>query len=150
MCNVSQRSIVARQHFQQFDLKPQVGVRCDVRAHASFTIRQVRGHLQCALAADLHAHQADVTSIYLVTLPFLEGIQFALVIQLCESDCGNPPLLESALARLTPTFQEFGGFRFYKSPVPSYITRSIDQYRLLLLLQHHVSSVLCQTLLPLT
>ena len=70
MCNVSQRLIVARQHFQQFDLKPQVGVRGDMRAHASFTISQVRGHLQCALAADLHAHQADVASILFMTLPY--------------------------------------------------------------------------------
>ena len=64
------RSIVACKHFQQFDLKPQVGVRCDMRAHASFTIGQVRGYLQCALAADLHAHQADVASILFVTLPY--------------------------------------------------------------------------------
>ncbi len=42
-----------------------------MRAHASFTIGQVRGYLQCALAADLHAHQADVASVLFVTLPFL-------------------------------------------------------------------------------
>ena len=41
-----------------------------MRAHASFTIGQVRGYLQCALAADLHAHQADVASILFVTLPY--------------------------------------------------------------------------------
>ena len=56
------KSIIPRQHFQQFNLENQVRIRRDL-AHGSLAIGKVRWHPQLALAADLHAHDALVASI---------------------------------------------------------------------------------------
>src|SRR3546814_4000184 len=57
---IATRSIVAGQHFQKFDFENQIGARLDVGTHGPLAVGQVRWHPQLALAADLHAHQAQV------------------------------------------------------------------------------------------
>ena len=52
--------IVARQHFQQLNLKYQVGVGFDMRADLAFAISEMCRDLEFAFAADLHADQALV------------------------------------------------------------------------------------------
>src|SRR3990167_1025348 len=56
-------SIIPRQHFQQLDLKDQVGVGLDVRTELAIPIPQVRGDEEFALAADAHAHHADIPAL---------------------------------------------------------------------------------------
>ena len=60
-------SVVAGEHFQQFDLEQQVGVGLDVRADLPFAVGQMGRDEQPSLAADLHAHQALVPT--LITRP---------------------------------------------------------------------------------
>ncbi|CEI04962.1 hypothetical protein PAMH19_1372 [Pseudomonas aeruginosa] len=56
-------SVVAGEHFQQFDLEQQVGVGLDVRADLPFAVGQVGRDEQPSLATDLHAHQALVPTL---------------------------------------------------------------------------------------
>jgi len=55
--------IVPRQHFQQLNLKAQIAVGLDMRAHRPLAIGQVRRHKQPAHPADLHAHQPLVPAL---------------------------------------------------------------------------------------
>src|SRR3990167_5099985 len=56
-------SIIPRQHFQQFNLKDQIGVRLDMCAELALAITQVRRYEEFAFATNLHAHQALVPAL---------------------------------------------------------------------------------------
>ena len=70
MLEISQpRSIIQRQHFQQFNFEDQFRIRRDL-ARDAFALGQVRRHQQLAFATDLHAHDPLIATFFYMTLIF--------------------------------------------------------------------------------